>query len=218
MPHAGTVQYLPRHSFSGSVQRWRSRRITSFSRPPRSANGTPVAANSSGTQPAPAPTIRRPAESRSSVASSRAISTGGRSAIWLTLVPSRTRSVTAAMKARPIHGSTIGSYGCGRSSGVTTRSLSHTESKPRRSASSAARLRPGSFAGSSLTPTFMPAPIARSRMSCIVHGTRLDVESARRARIEAAPPADAGCWRAAIAGQEAGTVQSHGTAHRHQHA
>jgi len=52
--------------------------------------------------------MSRPSDNRSSVANSRAMRTGGRNAIWLTLVPRVTRSVTAATNARPIHGSVIG--------------------------------------------------------------------------------------------------------------
>ena len=55
--------------------------MNSFKRPPRVSNGIPVEVNSSSTQPAPAPTITLPSERRSSVASSRAIRTGGLRAI-----------------------------------------------------------------------------------------------------------------------------------------
>ena len=154
---------LPCQAFSGVVHRCRSTRMLSLRRPPRSSKRTPVELNSSATQPAPTPAISRPPDSRSSVASSRAISTGGLSAIMLTLVPSSTRSVTAATYDSAIHGSGIGSYGCGLSSGVTTRSLNQTEWKPTRSASSAARRTLASSAGPIFTPTI-------NRLSCCPSG------------------------------------------------
>ena len=168
-PIAGTVKNLPCHGSSGFVQRWRRSGINSFRRPPRVSNAIPVEVNSSSTQPAPAPTSSLPSERRSRVASSRAIRTGGRKAIWLTLVPRITRSVTAATNASPIQGSTSGWYGCGRSSGTATRSLSQTESKPALSAFSAIRLSVRSLAGPILTPIFS-GPSSRERRTRFSYG------------------------------------------------
>ena len=65
-------------SGSRSVQTFRKSRSASSVRLPRSANGTPSAANSPSIQPTPAPKMRRPPESTSMLARSLATGSGDR--------------------------------------------------------------------------------------------------------------------------------------------
>jgi hypothetical protein len=79
--------------------------MPSSMRRPRSWNGTPRAANSASSQPTPTPRISLPPERLCSVASSFASGSGCRIGNTITLVPSRTRSVTAATQVRVSTGS-----------------------------------------------------------------------------------------------------------------
>jgi hypothetical protein len=74
-------------------------------RPPRRANGTPSAANSSADHPTPTPSINRPSLSRSRLAALLATTTGLSSGSSSTPVASRIRSVTAQAKPRTMNGS-----------------------------------------------------------------------------------------------------------------
>src|SRR5438552_3775857 len=70
--------------------------MPSSMRRPRSLNGTPSAANSGSSQPTPTPRISRPPDKLCNVDNSLASGSGWRIGRTITLVPSRTRSVTAA--------------------------------------------------------------------------------------------------------------------------
>ena len=74
--------------------------MPSSMRRPRSLNGTPSAANSGSSQPTPTPMMSRPPERLCSVDNSLASGSGWRIGSTSTLVPSRTRSVTAATQVR----------------------------------------------------------------------------------------------------------------------
>src|SRR5690606_26323503 len=108
--------------------------------PARARRSTPKARCSAGTG-APRPTAgsRRPPDRRSRLASSLATTTGLRPGRTSTLVPSFNRRVRPAATARPTNGS---------GAGPARRSLSHSESKPRRSSrSTSAETRSASPAG-----------------------------------------------------------------------
>ena len=70
--------------------------MPSSMRLPRSWNGAPNALNSGSSQPTPTPRISRPFDRFCNVESSLASGSGWRIGRTMTLVPSRTRSVTAA--------------------------------------------------------------------------------------------------------------------------
>jgi len=72
---------------------------------PRSAKGTPRAALSAATQPAPMPSTTRPPESASSEAIILAVTTALRYGMMSTVVPSRTRRVAPATTASVTRGS-----------------------------------------------------------------------------------------------------------------
>ena len=70
---------------------------------PRSENGGAATAwNSSSIHPTPTPTVRRPDDSTSTVASALAASTAGRWGTTITEVTRRTRLVAAARKPRTV--------------------------------------------------------------------------------------------------------------------
>ena len=77
--------------------------IPSSMRRPRSWNGTPRAANSASSQPTPTPRISRPSEKLCKVDNSLASGSGWRIGSTSTLVPSRTRLVTAATQVKRQH-------------------------------------------------------------------------------------------------------------------
>ena len=113
-------------------------------RGPRSAGSIPSAVNSSFIQPHPTPSTKRPSVSTSSAAASAARLSGLRYGRTRTLVPRRTRSVTAAHMASVTSGSShcmpgdIATsvpecwygYRLVRSYGRVTWCATHTESKP----------------------------------------------------------------------------------------
>jgi hypothetical protein len=77
----------------------------SSSRAPRSSQGTPTAAYSSGLHPMPRPSTSRPPLTWSRVNAWRASRGGGYHGALMVLVPSRTREVTAAATPRRVSGS-----------------------------------------------------------------------------------------------------------------
>src|SRR5512134_3325065 len=96
--------YLPSKRGLSSVHRvLNTRRYSSVSLP-RSANGgAPMARNSSSIQPAPTPTVTRPCESTSSVASALAVNTGGRCGTTITELSRRILDVAAARNAMTVN-------------------------------------------------------------------------------------------------------------------
>jgi hypothetical protein len=72
---------------------------SSVTAPRRSNSGAPSASNSSRIQPTPTPSVTRPFDSTSMVASAFAVSTGLRYGTIITLVTRRRRVVLAATNA-----------------------------------------------------------------------------------------------------------------------
>ena len=97
--------YLLRNVTGSWVHTARIIAMPSSVRRPRSWNGEPKAANSASSQPTPAPRISRPSEKFCSVANSLASGSGWRIGNTRTLVPSRTRLVTAAAQVKLSTGS-----------------------------------------------------------------------------------------------------------------
>src|SRR5687768_4340088 len=80
----------------------KARMYSSLTAPRLSYGGAPMASNSSRIQPTPQPTMSRPLESTSMVASILAVSTGGRCGTTMTEVSSRAVDVTPARKVRRV--------------------------------------------------------------------------------------------------------------------
>ena len=88
----------------GAQHACHTRRYSSV-RAPRSRNGTPSAANSASFHPAPTPTVSRPPDIRSSVASAFAVATGLRYGMISTETPTPIRLACAAMNDIATNGS-----------------------------------------------------------------------------------------------------------------
>ena len=96
-------QYLPSNVGVSLVHSsLKARMYSSLTVPRSSYAGAPIASNSSRIQPTPQPTMRRPLESTSSVASVFAVSTGGRCGSTRTDVSSFTVDVTPTKKLRSV--------------------------------------------------------------------------------------------------------------------
>ena len=92
--------YLPSKRGSSSVHSVLNIRRYSSVTLPRSENGgAPMARNSSSIQPAPIPTVTRPCDSTSSVASALAVNMGGRCGTTMTELSSRILVVAPARNA-----------------------------------------------------------------------------------------------------------------------
>jgi hypothetical protein len=94
-------------------------RYSSVSRP-RSANGTPSAANSCCAPPTPTPSTSRPPASSLRLSAMRATSSGCRYGSTITVVPSWIRVVRPASQDSVVNGSKNGSGYLTATSGVTT--------------------------------------------------------------------------------------------------
>ena len=94
----------------GSSEPHSSRRAATYSsvRAPRSAKGTPIASNSSSSQPTPMPSRTLPPVSWSSVATSLASTSGLRCGRIRMPVPSSTRSECAPSHVNQMSGSGMG--------------------------------------------------------------------------------------------------------------
>src|SRR5512134_1877034 len=96
-------QYLPvKVGLSLVHSSLKARMYSSLTAPRLSYGGAPIASNSSRIQPTPQPTMRRPLESTSMVASILAVRTGGRCGTTITEVSSLAEDVAAARKVRSV--------------------------------------------------------------------------------------------------------------------
>jgi hypothetical protein len=140
MTDAGIRKSSPVYETGSVVQIARRASMFSSACLPRRCQSAPAASYSSGDQPMPRPTFRRPFETTSSVVRVRPSSVGLYQGMLRTLGPIVTRSVAAATNASAVSGSrtsryTSGSepsadatYGTAGSTGNRVRSVTQSES------------------------------------------------------------------------------------------
>ena len=96
---------VPRYDATSCVHKVLIASRYSFEIAPRRVNGTPSASNSCLAQPTPTPKMKRPPLNRSTVAAMRAVRSGLRYGMMMTVVPSSTRRVAAASQPSVVNGS-----------------------------------------------------------------------------------------------------------------